>query len=111
MNPDRALSMVGIAARAGSIASGEFSTEKALKSGKAYLVIVASDASQNTKKHFTDMCSYRNITYIEYADKKQLGNCIGKEHRASLAVTDENLAGAIIKKFTETGQLNNGGNE
>ena len=40
MKPDRALSMVGIAARAGSIASGEFSTEKALKSGKAYLVIV-----------------------------------------------------------------------
>ena len=64
MKPDRALSMVGIAARAGSIASGEFSTEKALKSGKAYLVIVASDASQNTKKHFTDMCSYRNIHRI-----------------------------------------------
>ncbi|MDE6889219.1 MAG: ribosomal L7Ae/L30e/S12e/Gadd45 family protein [Eubacterium sp.] len=110
MKPDKVLSMIGIAARAGSIASGEFSTEKAAKGGRAYLVILAKDASQNTKKHFSDMCAYREIPYFEYADKKQLGNCIGKEYRASLAVTDENLGGAIIKRLTETEQLNNGGN-
>ncbi len=78
--------------------------------GKAYLVVVAKDASQNTKKHFSDMCSYRQIPLFEYADKKRLGNCIGKEYRASLAVTDENLAEAISKRLTETEQLNNGGN-
>ncbi len=111
MKPDRVLSMVGIAARAGNIASGEFSTEKALKSGKAHLVILAKDASQNTKKHFSDMCEHRKIPLSEYADKKQLGNCIGKEYRASLAVTDENLAKAISKRLTETEQLNNGGNK
>ncbi len=110
MRPDSVLSVIGIAARAGRVAGGEFSTEKAIKSGAAYLVILAADASQNTKKHFTDMCTYRNVTCVEYADKNRLGNCIGKEHRASLAVTDEHLAKAIIKKLTETGQLNNGGN-
>ena len=41
MKPDRVLSMLGIAAKAGSVASGEFSTEKAVKEGRAYLVIVA----------------------------------------------------------------------
>ena len=35
--------MLGIAAKAGSVASGEFSTEKAVKEGRAYLVIVAQD--------------------------------------------------------------------
>ncbi len=110
MKPDKVLSMIGIAARAGNIASGEFSTEKAVKGGKVYLVVVAKDASQNTKKHFSDMCSYRQIPLFEYADKKRLGNCIGKEYRASLAVTDENLAEAISKRLTETEQLNNGGN-
>ena len=39
--PDRVLSMLGIAAKAGKIASGEFSAETAVKSGKAYLVITA----------------------------------------------------------------------
>ena len=52
MKPDRVLSMLGIAAKAGSVASGEFSTEKAVKEGRAYLVIVAQDASDNTKKMF-----------------------------------------------------------
>ena len=110
MKPDKVLSMIGIAARAGNIASGEFSTEKAVKGGKAYLVVVAKDASQNTKKHFSDMCSYRQIPLFEYADKKRLGNCIGKEYRASLAVTDENLAEAISKRLTETEQLSTLGN-
>ncbi len=36
--------------KAGKVASGEFSTEKAVKTGKARLVIVADEASANTKK-------------------------------------------------------------
>lgn len=110
MRPDRVLSMIGLAARAGCVASGEFSTEKAVKNGTAYLVVIAEDASQNTKKHFSDMCSYRSIACLEYADKDRLGNCIGRKHRASLAVTDEHLAETIIKKLEQAGQLNNGGN-
>lgn len=111
MKPDKVLSMTGIAAKAGNIVSGEFSTEKAVKSMQAYLVMVASDASDNTKKHFSDMCAYRNVPYFEYADKDRLGNCIGKELRASLAVTNENLAKTIIEKLKEIEQLNNGGNK
>ena len=58
MKPDRVLSMLGIAAKAGSVASGEFSTEKAVKEGRAYLVIVAQDASDNTKKMFRNMTDF-----------------------------------------------------
>ena len=47
---DRVLSMLGMAARAGKIESGEFSTEKTVKSGRGRLVIVAEDASGNTKR-------------------------------------------------------------
>ena len=49
---DRVLSMISIAAKSGNVVSGEFSTEKAVKTGKAFLVIVADDSSDNTKKHF-----------------------------------------------------------
>ena len=41
----KVLSMLGLAAKAGKVASGEFSTEKEVKSGNACLVIVAEDAS------------------------------------------------------------------
>ena len=48
MQNDKVLSMLGIAAKSGNVVSGEFSTEKAVKSGQAYLVIVSSEASENT---------------------------------------------------------------
>ena len=49
MKPDKALSMLGLAARAGRIVSGEFTVEKEVKSGRAYLVLIAEDASENTR--------------------------------------------------------------
>ena len=52
MDNKRALSMIGLAQKAGKVASGEFSTEKAVKEHKAYMVIVADDSSDNTKKNF-----------------------------------------------------------
>ena len=46
-NQDKVLSMLGLAARARGVADGGFSVEKAIKSGKAALVILAGDASGN----------------------------------------------------------------
>ena len=42
---DKALAMLGMATKAGKVVSGEFSVEKAVKEGKAWLVLVAEDAS------------------------------------------------------------------
>ena len=111
MKPDKVLAMVGMAAKAGMVVSGEFSTEKAVKNGRACLVIVAQDASDNTKKHFNDMCTYRKLPYFEYAGKEQLGYCIGKQFRASLAILDEHFADVVQKRLMEDQQLNNGGNK
>ena len=99
MKPDKVLSMLGLAAKAGAIASGEFSTEKSVKEGKAFLVIVAKDASDNTKKHFRDMTTFYEVPMYEYSNKEMLGHAIGKEFRASLAITDENLANAVENKL------------
>ena len=101
MKPDKVLSMLGIAAKSGSIVSGEFSTEKAVKEGKAYLVIVASDASDNTRKMFSNMTEFYGVPMYRYADKETLGHFIGKEFRASLAVTNEGLARSIEEKIKQ----------
>lgn len=99
MKQDKVLSMLGIAAKSGNVASGEFSTEKAVKDGKANLVIVASDASDNTKKMFRNMTDFYEVPMYLYADKETLGHFIGKEFRASLAVTNEGLAHSIEEKL------------
>ena len=56
MNISKELSLLGLAAKAGRVVSGEFATEKAVKAGKARLVLVAGDASDNSRKKFSDMC-------------------------------------------------------
>ena len=99
MRPDRVLSMLGIAAKAGKVASGEFATENAVKSAKAFLVITAQDASENTKKKFRDMTDYYKVPFVVYGTKDSLGGCIGKDYRSSLAVTDEKLAEAVKQKM------------
>lgn len=96
---NKTLSLIGLATKAGKTASGEFSTEKEVKSGKAKLVIVAEDASENTKKKFRNMCDYYQVPVFFYGDKDTLGHAMGKEFRASLAVTDEGFAKGIKRQL------------
>lgn len=101
MKTDKVLSMLGIAEKSGSVASGEFSTEKAVKDGRAYLVIVAKDASENTQKMFRNMTDFYEVPMYLYGEKETLGHFIGKEFRASLAVTNEGLAHSIEDKLKQ----------
>lgn len=93
---DKVLSMLGMAMRAGKVASGEFSVEKSVKTGKACLVIVSEEASDNTKKMFINMCTYYNVPICFYGSKEVLGHAIGKGSRASVSVQDNGFADTII---------------
>ncbi len=101
MAQSKAYSMIGLAMKAGRIASGEFSVERAVKAGKAALVIVSEEASENTKKKFRNMCTYYGVPLYFLGEKEMLGRAIGKEFRASLAVTDSGFAKAIEKNLIE----------
>ena len=102
---NKILSMIGMAMKAGKVVSGEFSTEKAVKTGKAFLVVVSEAASENTKKMFHNMCSYYEVPMYVYGTKEELGHSMGKEFRASLAVTDEGFAKSIEKRFIEAERI------
>jgi len=91
--------MIGLATKAGKAVSGEFMSEKMIKAGRAFMAIVAEDASDNTKKRFCDMCQYYQVPLYFYVDKVTLGHAMGKEFRASLAVTDAGFAKEIIKRI------------
>ena len=100
LKSSKALSLVSLATKAGKTASGEFCTEKEVKTGMAELVIV-EDASANTKKKFKNMCDFYEVPIYFYGDKDTLGHAMGKEFRATLAVTDAGFAKGI-KKHLET---------
>ena len=99
MSLNKVLSLVSLATKAGKTVSGEFCTEKEVKTGRAALVIVADDASANTKKKFQNMCDFYEVPIFFYKDKDALGHAMGKEFRASLAVLDEGFAKGIMKQL------------
>ena len=101
---NRALSMISLATKAGKTKSGEFMTEKEVKEGRAHLVIVADDASDNSKKKFQNMCDFYQVPIYFYKDKDTLGHAMGKEFRASLVILDEGFAKGIRKHIDTENQ-------
>lgn len=99
MKQNKVLSMIGLATRARRAVSGEFSVEKAVKSKCAYLVVIASDASDNTKKKFNNMCKFYQVPVFFFGEKEGLGHAMGKGQRSSMAVLDEGFADALIEKL------------
>ena len=95
MNINRALSMISLATKAGKTKSGEFMTEKEVKEGRAHLVIVADDASDNTKKKFTNKCKHYDVPILITSTKDILSSIIGKDNRSTFAIIDENFANKI----------------
>ena len=103
MKTDSVLRMIGLAAKAGKVVSGEFMTEKAVKEGRAFLVLVSEEASDNTRKMFTNMCTYYKVPLYFFGTKEELGHSMGKEMRASVAVLDSGLAKALVKQLNQNG--------
>ncbi len=93
----RVLSLLSLCQKAGKLCTGESNCEKALKENKARLVIIAEDASENTKKKFTNKAFYYQVKTLNIGTRDELSKAIGKMNRVTLIITDENFANKIIE--------------
>lgn len=96
---NKTYSFLGLATKAGQLISGEDSCERAIRSGKAKLVIVAEDSSDNTKKKFENMCKYKKVDMVFFGEKNLLGKYIGKDVRSVLTITGDSFAAHLKKQF------------
>ena len=92
------LSILSLAMKGGKAVSGEFQVMEAVKKKKACLVILAEDASDNTKKLFSDKAGFRDIPVITLGTKEILGRAIGKKDRSNVAILDPGFTSLILKK-------------
>ncbi|WP_120189535.1 L7Ae/L30e/S12e/Gadd45 family ribosomal protein [Ammoniphilus oxalaticus] len=88
---------LGLATKAGGLITGEQIVVKAITSKQVYLVILAADASENTRKKFQDKCRSYSIPLRFYADRYRLGHCIGKEQRVVVGVKNDGFARELMK--------------
>ena len=99
LKQNKVLSLLGLAMRGRNLVSGEFQTLDAVKNGSAMLVIIAEDASANTRKLLTDKCKFYEVPIREFGTKNELGRAIGKDLRSSLGVCDAGLADEIVRRL------------
>ena len=100
---DSIASLLGLALRAGRLAVGEEPVRTASRSHKAYLLLLASDAADNTIRrahHFTQTGT-NTICLTIPVTKEALGAPLGRASCAMLAVTDVGFAAALAKKLAE----------
>ena len=96
--PDRVLSSLGLAKRAGKTVTGTQQVQDAVRQGKALMVIAASDISAGSKKKLTNTCEYYGAELTFYSDMQTLSDALGmKKFTTSVAITDENFK-ILIKK-------------
>ncbi len=96
------LNLLGLAKRAGRVTTGEDMCKKAVQKGIARLIIIADDASDNTKKSITNSCKYYNVRYITAADKSEIGKFTGALSRAVVSVNDDNFVRAILDRLEKS---------
>lgn len=94
----RILFALGLAQKAGKLASGDFAVKSALKGKKVKLLLLAHDAAENSKKDIYYLAELTGVKVIERLTREQLGMAIGKAKRTAIAVLDVNFAGMMTKE-------------
>jgi len=97
MKQEKWLALLGLANRAGRVITGEELVIKEIQRQHAKIVLIANDASDNTKKKIRDKCSYYQIPCFSVSDRYTLGQSIGKEKRVVVAVIDSGFANKLIQ--------------
>ena len=96
---DRLAGMLGLAKKAGRLAAGSAAAIDAIRGGKARIVLIACDASANSKKQLMDKAAFRKVRAEQiHLTTEQLGRALGKARTAAVALTDDGFLAAYEKQ-------------
>ena len=99
---DKALNYLALARKAGLAELGEEPVGGAARSGKAYVIVVASDASDHTWRRAKSFAAgtAQQCIRLPYS-KDEMGLAIGRESLAIAAITDCPMALALVQSLPE----------
>ena len=98
------LSVLGLAKKAGALEIGEESVILAVRSGKARLILTASDASDRTKRHAQSLSEEWECPYVPLDHtKSELGMMVGRGSPGIISITNAGLASSFVSRLPEAG--------
>jgi ribosomal protein L7Ae-like RNA K-turn-binding protein len=102
---ERVFGMIGLASRAGKIASGSDAVTGQIRSGNVKLLIITKDISSNSlDKILRNITGKDEIPCYSFGSSEELGDALGKPARTVAAITDKSFAdgiSAILDKINE----------
>ena len=101
---DKFLSNIGLARKAGKILIGTEQVRDGIKAGKALVVLISHDASDNTKKEILDSAAFYKVEARTVPHTmKDFSVLLGKSGLvSSIAITDIGFKTLILKSFPHT---------
>jgi len=101
--PPSIAALLGFARKSGQLLGGHSAVSASLKTGKARLVIIATDLPENRRLDWKSRCGQTGSHYLEAGTKEELGRILGFRESGVLAVTDRQMAEAIRQKALQAG--------
>ena len=94
---DKASNYLGIMRKAGALAIGEVESGAAVKSGKAVLLCLAKDASDNAQHRAEGFIYQRNTPLIRLPyEKETIAHLVGKRGCSMISLLDPGFATAFV---------------
>lgn len=87
----RIFGLLGLAARAGQVTSGESACVDLIRSGKAIVCLIDANSSDNAKKRLTDSCTHYGVA-LALLPGDRLGASIGKPSRKAVCLSKGSFA-------------------
>jgi len=99
----KVLAYIGLAKKANKVDHGADKVRDMIRRSRVKLAVIASDASENTKKKIVDSCNYYRTDSIKIEiESTELGKAIGaKGSAAVIAICDPGFKDAILKLINE----------
>lgn len=97
---NKVLGTLGMAMRANKLGTGDAVIED-VRNKNAKLIVIAEDASDNTKKKIIDKCQFYGVDYVFIESGAVLSHAIGKTNRMAVSVKEEGFAKKIKTCLTK----------
>lgn len=97
---EKTLNLLGLMRKANAIAVGETNTGGAVRAGKAKLLLLASDASDNARSRARGFTHGRDVVTVTLPfTKDEIAAHVGVSGCAMAAITDIGFANAFLKSL------------
>ena len=101
------LTLLGFAAKSGSLSYGMDSTVSSIKANKSRAVVMATDISTKSKKEIHFHAGNKNVSVINFnnIDIETLSKAVGRKC-GIISINDSSFADAVCKALTTGGNAN-----